>query len=114
MVAIGSRGKIASGILLQARCRPGARAIAPTWWGKDVSGSESALEAADLRQVDERPRARHLADRDLDQRRLVVGEAALQRGSQAFRIGHAVAGELMTYRDSHYRPMPAHMAFVPR
>jgi hypothetical protein len=29
-------------------------------------------------------------------------------------IGHAVAGELMTYRDSHYRPMPAHMAFIPR
>jgi hypothetical protein len=29
-------------------------------------------------------------------------------------VGHAVAGELMTYRDSHYRPMPAHMAFIPR
>jgi hypothetical protein len=29
-------------------------------------------------------------------------------------ISHAVAGELMTYRDSHYRPMPAHMAFIPR
>ena len=29
-------------------------------------------------------------------------------------IGHAVAGELMTYQDSHYRPMPAHMAFIPR
>ncbi|HEY9287129.1 MAG TPA: hypothetical protein VIT43_03805 [Candidatus Dormibacteraeota bacterium] len=29
-------------------------------------------------------------------------------------IGHAIAGELMTYRDSHYRPMPAHMAFIPR
>jgi hypothetical protein len=29
-------------------------------------------------------------------------------------VGHAVAAELMTYRDTHYRPMPAHMAFVPR
>lgn len=29
-------------------------------------------------------------------------------------LGHAVAGELMTYRDTHYRPMPAHMMFVPR
>lgn len=29
-------------------------------------------------------------------------------------VGHAVAGELMTYRDTHYRPMPAHMVFVPR
>jgi hypothetical protein len=29
-------------------------------------------------------------------------------------VGYAVAAELMTYRDSHYRPMPAHMAFVPR
>jgi hypothetical protein len=29
-------------------------------------------------------------------------------------IGHAIAGELMTYRDTHYRPMPAHMAFIPR
>ena len=29
-------------------------------------------------------------------------------------VGYAVAPELMTYRDSHYRPMPAHMAFVPR
>jgi hypothetical protein len=27
-------------------------------------------------------------------------------------VGYAVAAELMTYRDSHYRPMPAHMAFV--
>jgi hypothetical protein len=29
-------------------------------------------------------------------------------------IANAVAGELMTYRDSHYRPMPAHMAFIAR
>jgi hypothetical protein len=29
-------------------------------------------------------------------------------------VGHAVAAELMTYRDTHYRPMPAHMAFVSR
>jgi hypothetical protein len=29
-------------------------------------------------------------------------------------IAYAVAGELMTYRDTHYRPMPAHMQFVPR
>jgi len=29
-------------------------------------------------------------------------------------VGYGVAGELMTYRDTHFRPMPAHMVFVPR
>jgi hypothetical protein len=28
-------------------------------------------------------------------------------------VAYAVAGELMSYRDTHYRPMPAHMQFVP-
>lgn len=29
-------------------------------------------------------------------------------------LGYGVAGELMTYGDSHFRPMSAHMVFVPR
>jgi hypothetical protein len=29
-------------------------------------------------------------------------------------VGYALAAELMTYRDTHFRPMPAHMQFVPR
>lgn len=29
-------------------------------------------------------------------------------------VGYALAAELMTYGDAHYRPMPAHMQFVPR
>ena len=29
-------------------------------------------------------------------------------------VGYAVAADLMTYRDTHYRPMPAHMQFIPR
>ena len=29
-------------------------------------------------------------------------------------VAYAVAGELMTYADTHYRPTPAHMQFVPR
>lgn len=28
-------------------------------------------------------------------------------------VGYGVSAELMTYRDSHYRPMPAHMVFAP-
>ena len=30
----------------------------------------------------------------------------------ATMVGYAVGAELMTYRDTHYRPIPAHMEFV--
>ena len=29
-------------------------------------------------------------------------------------VAYALAAELMTYGDTHFRPMPAHMQFVPR
>src|SRR3954451_4022688 len=45
----------------------------------DSKDGERALESADLRQVNERPWARHVADRDLDQRRLVLREVRLER-----------------------------------
>ena len=60
-----------------------------------------ALYAAHLRQIDELPGARHLADRDLDQRRLVAGEAALQRAPQRFRAGSALSADAEALAQPH-------------
>src|SRR5262245_40008858 len=49
------------------------------------------LKSAHLRHVDEWPGAWHVADRHLDQCRLVGGEALLECLAQRFGIGGAVA-----------------------
>src|SRR6476469_10732502 len=66
-----------------------------------LSDSNSALDSADLRQVNERPRARHVADRDLDQRRLVLREALLERLPQSLGIGRATAGDAKALGQPH-------------
>src|SRR5882672_2959515 len=61
----------------------------------------SGLRAADLRQVDELPRARHLAHRHLDQRGLVAGEALLECMAQRLGIAGAMASDAETLGQPH-------------
>ena len=84
---------------------------------------------ADTLEPDTDPRRRHLSYAEPVAFAVVPGPGGLdivctfspELGLRIYRaddlttmVGYAVAGELMTYHDTHFRPMPAHMAFIAR